>query len=70
MRVGKAAAFAVGGGIIILQVAVHNGYIKINWDKIQKKTDKITDKVEQKVSGQGPKLMDKVAFSNVFFFSP
>ncbi|XP_033208721.1 FUN14 domain-containing protein 1 isoform X2 [Belonocnema kinseyi] len=60
MKVGKMAAFAVGGGIIILQIAAHQGYIKINWDQIQKKADKIADKVEERVTGEGPKLLDKV----------
>ncbi|XP_014216080.1 FUN14 domain-containing protein 1 isoform X2 [Copidosoma floridanum] len=60
MKVGKVAAFAVGGGIIMLQIAANQGYIKINWDKIQKKADKITDKVEEKLTGEGPKLIDKV----------
>ncbi|XP_015610137.1 FUN14 domain-containing protein 2 isoform X2 [Cephus cinctus] len=60
MKVGKVAAFALGGGIIILQVAAHQGYININWDKIQKKAEKLTDKVEEKVTGEGPKFMDKV----------
>ncbi|XP_076246997.1 uncharacterized protein LOC143186979 isoform X2 [Calliopsis andreniformis] len=60
IKVGKIAAFAVGGGIIMLQLAAHQGYIKVNWDKIQKKAEKITDKVEEKVTGEGPKLIDKV----------
>ena len=60
MKVGKVAAFAVGGGIIMLQIAANQGYIKINWDKIQKKADKIADKVEEKITGDGPKFMDKV----------
>ncbi|XP_015438515.1 PREDICTED: FUN14 domain-containing protein 2-like isoform X1 [Dufourea novaeangliae] len=60
MKVGKMAALAVGGGIIMLQIAAHQGYIKINWDKIQKKAEKITDKVEEQVTGEGPKFMDKV----------
>ncbi|XP_033208722.1 FUN14 domain-containing protein 1 isoform X3 [Belonocnema kinseyi] len=60
MKVGKMAAFAVGGGIIILQIAAHQGYIKINWDQIQKKADKIADKVEERVTGEGPKLLDKM----------
>lgn len=62
MKVGKIAACAVGGGIIILQIAAHQGYIKINWDKIQKKAEKLSDKVEEKVTGEGPRLMDKVKF--------
>ncbi|XP_078038962.1 FUN14 domain-containing protein 1 isoform X2 [Augochlora pura] len=60
MKVGKMAALAFGGGIIMLQIAVHQGYIKVNWDKIQKKAEKITDIVEEKVTGEGPKLLDKV----------
>lgn len=60
MRVGKIAACAVGGGILLIQIAAHQGYIKINWDKIQSKAEKITDKVEEKITGEGPKFMDKV----------
>ncbi|XP_051162855.1 FUN14 domain-containing protein 1 isoform X1 [Leptopilina boulardi] len=60
MKVGKVAAFALGGGIIILQVAAHQGYIKINWDKVQKKAEKISDKVGEKVTGEGPKMLDKM----------
>jgi hypothetical protein len=30
MKVGKAAATAVGGGIIILQLANHKGYINVS----------------------------------------
>lgn len=61
MKVGKVAAFAVGGGVIMLQIAANQGYININWDKIQRKADKLTDKVEEKLTGEGPKFMDKVS---------
>lgn len=60
MKVGKVVAFSVGGGIIMLQIAANQGYIKVNWDKIQKNAEKISDKVEEKITGEGPKLMDKV----------
>ncbi|KAJ9584545.1 hypothetical protein L9F63_021103 [Diploptera punctata] len=56
MKVGKVAAMAVGGGIILLQVANHQGYININWDKVYKQVDK----VEEKATGRGQKWMDKV----------
>lgn len=46
----------------MLQIAAHQGYIKINWDKIQKKAEKITDKVEETVTGEGPKFLNKVKF--------
>lgn len=60
MKVGKVAACAVGGGILILQIAAHQGYININWDKIHSKAEKISDKMEEKITGEGPKFMDKV----------
>jgi len=60
MKVGKVAAIAVGGGIILLQVANHQGYIKVNWDKVYKQVDKVADRVEEKATGQGPKWMEKV----------
>ncbi|XP_011176244.1 FUN14 domain-containing protein 1 [Solenopsis invicta] len=60
MKIGKVAACAVGGGIIMLQIAAHQGYININWDKIMTKAEKISDKVEEKITGEGPHFMDKV----------
>lgn len=67
MRVGKTAALALGGGIILLEIANEKGYIKINWDKVSKNLDKVTDKVEEKISGQQPGWMDKVI--NQFIFT-
>jgi len=60
MKVGKAVAIAVGGGIILLEVAKENGYIKVNWNKVNKKLDKVADKVEEKITGEGPSWMDKI----------
>lgn len=68
MKVGKVAACAIGGGIIILQIASTQGYININWDKIKKKAEKISDKVEEKVTGEGPKLLDKVRLNKNILF--
>ncbi|XP_060537449.1 FUN14 domain-containing protein 1 isoform X2 [Cylas formicarius] len=60
MRVGKIAALALGGGIILLQIANEKGYININWDKVNRNLDKVADKVEEQITGQGPSWMDKV----------
>nr|CAD7431644.1 unnamed protein product [Timema monikensis] len=60
VRVGKAAAFAVGGSVLLLQVAHHQGYIKVNWDKVYKHVDKVADKVEKEATGQSPKWMEKI----------
>lgn len=60
MRMGKVAAISVGGGIILLQCAHKSGYIKVNWDKVNKKMDKVADKVEERISGEGPSWTSKV----------
>jgi hypothetical protein len=56
MKVGKIIAVVVGGSIILLQVANHQGYIKVNWNKIYKQVEK----VEEKAAGHSPKWMEKV----------
>lgn len=66
MKVGKMAAIAVGGGIILLQMANQQGIISIDWNKVQKKVDKVTDKVEEAVTGQGPSWADKVRIGRAF----
>lgn len=60
MRVGKVAALALGGGIILLQIANEKGYINVNWDKVNKNLDKVADKVEEKITGESSTWMDKV----------
>lgn len=35
VRVGKIAAFGLGGGIILLHFASEGGYISINWDRVR-----------------------------------
>ncbi|XP_021925864.1 FUN14 domain-containing protein 2 isoform X2 [Zootermopsis nevadensis] len=56
MKVGKLIAVVVGGSIILLQVANHQGYIKVDWDKVHKQVEK----VEDKATGHSPKWMEKV----------
>lgn len=59
MKIGKFAAFAIGGTIILVEIAHHEGLISIDWSKVNKKLDKVSDKVETAVTGQSPSWMDK-----------
>ncbi|GAB0089829.1 FUN14 domain-containing protein 1 [Sergentomyia squamirostris] len=59
VRVGRMVAVVVGGSIILLQVANEQGYIKVNWSKVNKQVDKIADKVEEHVTGESPRWVDK-----------
>lgn len=67
MKVGKVAALAVGGGIILLQVANHSGYVKINWDKVFKQAEEVGSRIEQQSTSKGPKFLDKVSRFLQFF---
>lgn len=68
MKVGKIVAITVGGSIILLQIANESGYINIDWNKITKKVDKVTDKFEEAVTGEGPSWQNKVSTSNILYF--
>lgn len=60
MKVGKIVAVSVGGSIILLQIAANEGYIQIDWNKITKKANKLADKAEEAITGEGPSWADKV----------
>ncbi|KAF5300362.1 hypothetical protein FQR65_LT00983 [Abscondita terminalis] len=60
MKVGRTAALALGSGIIILELANQKGYIKINWNKVNKQVNKVTDKIEKQIFNQNENWTDKV----------
>ncbi|KAL1491833.1 hypothetical protein ABEB36_012368 [Hypothenemus hampei] len=60
MRVAKTTAFAVGGGLILLQLATESGVVKINWkkiDKVKKLDDHKNEWIEEEKEFR-KKLMD------------
>lgn len=59
-KVGRLVAFTVGGAIILLEVANEQGIIKIDWSRLYRKADEAGDKVQQAITGEGPKWMEKV----------
>ncbi|XP_028156109.1 FUN14 domain-containing protein 1 isoform X1 [Ostrinia nubilalis] len=60
MKIGKVAAVGLGGGVILLHIASQKGYIDINWEKINKKVDKISDKIEKETTGKSADWFEKV----------
>lgn len=71
MKIGKVAAVGLGGGVILLHIASQKGYIDINWDKINKRVDKISDKIEKETTGKSADWFEKViaAFDILVFFN-
>ncbi|XP_028405620.1 FUN14 domain-containing protein 1-like [Dendronephthya gigantea] len=47
-KVGKVTALAIGGGLLVLQLASQSGYVTINWKKINKDVGKVSKNVSEK----------------------
>ncbi|XP_055301325.1 FUN14 domain-containing protein 1A isoform X2 [Sitodiplosis mosellana] len=61
-KVGRLAAFTIGGAIILLEVANEQGIIKIDWSRLYRKVDEAGDKVQETLTGEAPKWMDKAEY--------
>lgn len=46
-KVGKAAAAALGGSLLLIQIAQHQGYITINWSKLENSMKKARKEIER-----------------------
>ena len=69
MKVGKAAATAVGGSLILLQIAHYKGYITVDWNRVANDTssfsDRMKDKLKLRTRTTGEKVLD-FAKKNVY----
>lgn len=67
MKIGKVVATAVGGSLIILQIANHKGYINVNWAKVNKDLEKASKKLNNKASeNQLSEALDKVTLNHTY----
>lgn len=46
-KIGKVAATAVGGSLLLLQIAQHQGYVKINWSQLSKDMETASKHLEK-----------------------
>jgi len=60
MKVGKVAATAIGGSIILFQVANHKGYINVNWNRLNRDVEKISKQIQAEAGGKKKDLADKI----------
>lgn len=63
MKLGKAAAFTLGSGIIALQLANSSGYVKINWDKLTRGVERVAEQVEDSTADKKKGLLKKVTLN-------
>jgi len=59
MKVGKMAATAIGGSLLLLQIAHHNGYIKVNWNRVTEESNSVAAKIKDKLKIRSRNGMEK-----------
>jgi len=72
MKVGKAAATAIGGSLILLQIAHYKGYVKINWNQLTNDSQTICEQMRDKLSKNtktGVQKFQEFASQNVYLAS-
>lgn len=49
MKVGKVAATVVGGSLLVMQLAAHKGYIKVDWNRVNRDLEENAKKLKREV---------------------
>ncbi|XP_036966165.1 FUN14 domain-containing protein 1 isoform X2 [Acanthopagrus latus] len=65
-KVGKVAATSVGGGLLLLQIANHTGYIQVDWKRVEKDVNKAKKQLKKGTKQAGPELNTFVERSTEF----
>jgi FUN14 domain-containing protein 1 len=69
MKVGKMAATVVGGTLILLQIAHHKGYVKVDWNRMSDDTSGVADRIRDRLrmrSRNGYERFRDVAGQNAY----
>jgi len=69
MKVGKAAATAIGGSLLLLQIAHHKGYVKVDWNKMSNDTKSMAGVMKDKLqmnTKSGFEKFQEFAAKNVY----
>ncbi|XP_024610483.1 FUN14 domain-containing protein 2 [Neophocaena asiaeorientalis asiaeorientalis] len=53
-KVGRLAATALGGGLFLLQLANHTGYIKVDWKRVERDMKKAKEQLKVHKGSQTP----------------
>ncbi|XP_037068057.1 FUN14 domain-containing protein 1-like [Pollicipes pollicipes] len=60
MKVGKLAAMTLGGSMLVMQIASHKGYIRVNWKKVNNDLQQISERVQDDVQKTAPGAVGEV----------
>lgn len=60
MKVGKVAATVVGGSLLVMQLAAHKGYIKVDWNRVNRDLESNARKLKREMeSNVNPRMADE-----------
>ena len=68
VRVGRVAAFGLGGGILLLHFAAEFGFINVNWEKVKETASESQEWVETLLRFVRRNSCFSVGFLGGFFF--
>ncbi|XP_053617894.1 FUN14 domain-containing protein 2-like isoform X2 [Plodia interpunctella] len=68
VKVGRIAAFGLGGGILLLHFATELGYLTVNWDRVRETSSNCQALVEKIVTFARNHSGYTVGFIGGFFF--
>ncbi|XP_052784029.1 FUN14 domain-containing protein 1A-like isoform X2 [Mya arenaria] len=60
VKVGKSAALGLGATIVLVRIAQHQGYIQINWNRVNRHVEQARRKVEREAARKCPGIVDNV----------
>lgn len=69
VKVGKTAAISLGLTILLIRIAQHQGYIQINWSRVNREMERAKRRMAAEANRQYPNLIDNLrrfAQQNVF----
>ncbi|KAK3096083.1 hypothetical protein FSP39_022912 [Pinctada imbricata] len=71
IKVGKLAAFTMGTSILLLQIAQHQGYVRINWSRLERDVDRAKKTFEREARRRYPGVLEnlKVFIRNNIFLA-
>uniref|UniRef100_A0A2K5RXA9 FUN14 domain containing 1 n=1 Tax=Cebus imitator TaxID=2715852 RepID=A0A2K5RXA9_CEBIM len=63
---GKLAATAVGGGLRLLQIASHSGYVQIDWKRVEKDANKAKRQIKKWANKTAPEFNNLIEEATEF----
>lgn len=58
-KAGKVAATVIGGSLLLFQVAQHQGYIKVNWSRVNKDMQHAKNELARRANKNLPKAAEE-----------